>query len=341
MPLAGRTVDPLDLLWGVLSFPPTALLVAVVATTIILVVSREPGMGTVPPSVNARYLPEVRVLAIVAVTVVVVFFGEFVIRGYLVTGPGLLPWWRFAVPLACAVVGLSIVLGVVVTRGASVPEAPVLTAARRGWTSFSSRAELAVAAIVALVSAATTIAAGLASSPDDDGNSTWLVIPIPNEAAIDPIRLPFFGWSYGVPVLVCLVSLAAAAWAVLDRNAARPFLRAETVVAERRARRATAAGTTRIAMGATLLSVAEAWRLIAASGTVSTLSIGGGEADATYDAAWRYAELAVMAGWSAPVLETAALVLLLLTAARGWRRPPIARESAAVAAEPAGAVAVK
>ena len=55
----------------------------------------------------------------------------------------------------------------------------------------------------------------------------------PNEAAIDPIRLPFFGWTYGVPVLIGLAALAATSWAGLDRSSARPFTSPQTVTAER------------------------------------------------------------------------------------------------------------
>lgn len=320
MPMTGRAFDPVQLIWAALSFPPISLLIAIlIAGGIVLVASRAASAGRQPNSVRDRYAPEHRALGAVAVGVIVLFIAEFVLRGYVFTAQGLVHWWRFAVPLACAIVGLCIVLGIIVTRGTTSPDEPVMTATRRDWTSFSSRTMLVGVAAAALALVATTVAAGLASSANGQGQHVWLAIPVPNEAAIDPIRLPFYGWTYGVPVLICLAALVIVFWAALDRNSARPFMRAETVTAERAARRGTARDATRIVTATMLLTVAGAWRLIASAGSVSSLTITGQNGDAPYDAAWRYAELAIAAGWFAPILEVIAFVLLLLAAASGLR----------------------
>ena len=159
-------------------------------------------------------------------------------RGYLLnlfdlSMSDVVSWWRYATPVFSAFLGISVVLGLIVTRGTTPPEAPVLPAARRTWLSFSPRRGIIGASIALLVLVATTIAAGLASSPDGQGRYIWLAIPVPNEVAIDPIRPWFYGWAYGVPVLICVAVLTAVTWAVLHTNAARPYIRPETVTAER------------------------------------------------------------------------------------------------------------
>ena len=78
----------------------------------------------------------------------------------------------------------------------------------------------------------------------------------------DPSR--FYGWAYGVPVLVCPTVLTTVTWAALHPNAARPYIRPETVTAERDARREVAVGTVRIATAGMLLALAGASRLMAA-----------------------------------------------------------------------------
>ncbi|MCR2826639.1 hypothetical protein [Microbacterium sp. zg.Y909] len=323
MPEYGRAFDSAQWIWGALSLPPLSLLIAVVVAGNILLFLARPAAAAVRTSVGEprviqdRHAPERRTLSIVAIVVTVVFVAEFVVRGYALTGSDVIHWWRFAAPIAGAALGLGVVLGVITTRGTMPPAAPVVSAARRHGMSFSARSELLVVALVGATLVATTLLAGLASSPNGEGQYVWLAIPIPNEAEIDPLRLPFYGWTYGVPVLVCLAALGAVFWATLARNAARPFLRPQTVTAERAARRATARSVARVTTGAILLTLAGAWRLIAGTGPVSQLTITGQNAGAPYDATRRFAEFAVAAGWCAPLLEVTAFVLLLIVAGGG------------------------
>lgn len=333
---------PAELISGALSLPPFSLVIAMIIAGGIAIFAARPGRTAASsldgPATAPRYLPEHRTLGVVSVGVIVVFLAELVLRGSTLAPGAPVAWWQFAVPVFCAAVGLGALFVVIVTRGTTPPEAPVVPTHRRSWSSFSSPTALIVAGFVSLVLVATTVAAGLASSPNGEGHHVWLVIPVPNEASIDPLRVVFYGWTFGVPVLAGLAVLLVAAWGTLDRNAARPYLRPETVTAERAARAATARGTTRIATAAVLLTTASAWRLIADAGNVSTLTILGENGGGPYEAAWRYAELAVVAGWLAPLLELTAFALLLLVAGHGFRRR---QTSPTVAAAPVSAEAVR
>ena len=331
---------PLELVAAAFSLPLFSLVIALLVAAGILVVASRPrredrGAEQLPEpvtrSVRTKYLPEHRALGIAAIAVIVLFAVESVVRGYLLNLIDLnlidhVSWLRYATPVFSALLGISVILGLIVTRGTTPPESPVLPAARRTWLSFSPRRGLVSASITLLALVATIITAGLASSPDGQGRHVWLVIPVPNEAAIDPIRVGFYGWAYGLPVLICLAVLTIVTWATLHTNAARPYIRPETVTAERDARREVAIGTVRIATAGMLLALAGASRLIASAGTVSRLTINGQNGGDPYEVAWRHAELAAAAGWLAPALEITAFVLLLLVASR-LRRTPTTKPS--------------
>lgn len=326
----------MDLVRAAFSLPLFSLFLAVVIVGAILIFGSRPQIAArqaqavtagVIRAVHARYRVERLVLAITAVLVIVVFAVENVLRGYVLHLGELLPWWRFATALFVAALGLGVVAAIEV-RGAKPPEVPVVSGARRTWTSFGPRVGLigGVAVLVAIL--VTSIAAGMAAYVDSRGDSAWLEIPIPNEETIDPMRVHFYGWTYGVPVLICAALLAAATWGVLQANASRPYIRPETVAAERHARRAVARDAVRIATAAMLLGLAGAWRLIASNGTGSGLVIEGKNDGAPYEAIWRYAELAAVAGWAAPVLEVLAFAVLLLVAVR-LRAPKVPAEAEA------------
>lgn len=346
-PSSTNSFDPTNLIGAAFSQPAVSFVLALMLAGGIglFAWNRTPGAGRLPAaeprSVRARYVPERRAVGFVAVAVIVLFFADYVLRGYILTGADRLHWWRFTTPIACAIIGIGIVLALIVTRGTAPAEAAVVSAERRSWVSFSSRVAIIGMGLIGVILAATTVSAGITSSPNGQGQYVWLVIPVPNEGAIDPIRLPFYGWTYGIPVLVSLGALLAVTWFALDRNAARPYLRTEALVAERSARRETARNVTRVTAAAMLLTLAGAWRFIASSGSVSQLTVMGQNGDNPYDAAWRYAELAVAAGWCAPLLEIAGFVLLLLVAGNGLRRRPVTRHTSAEAELPTTAEATR
>lgn len=323
-----------DLVRGLLSFPPFCVMIALVIVGAILVVASPPRRSAArralesPSSVLARHAPEQRALGVAALVIILVFLTEFALRGYVFTSSEVISWWRFATPIACAVVGLAVVFGVITTRGSSRAPSAVAFTVRRNWKTFSSRGDLTSLVAVSLGLVTTTVLGGVASTPDDRGQSAWLEIPIPNEPDVEPIRVIFYGWAYGVPVLLSLVALIPLIWAALDRNAARAFLNPETVASERSARRTTAAMTTRIGAASVLLALGEAWDFIAVAGSGSQLTeVQADGGSATYEVAWRFSELAVAAGWIAPLLEVTALALLLFAAYSGLRRRRTAHDS--------------
>lgn len=319
------SIGPADFVGAALSTPLVSLAIALVVAGVILAFSKGRSMGSaaaghVDTAARSRYAPERRTLGALAIGVIVLFVVESVARGYLLNVADVVSWWRFALPLFCAAVGLIVLFALVVSRGTNPPEVPVANA-RRTWVTFVPRVSI-IAAVVALAALLiTTISAGLASSPDDRGRYIWLVIPVPNEAAIDPVRQWFYGWAYGVPVLICLAILVAATWMVLHFNASRPYLRPESVIDEKSARREIAADTVHIALAGVLIALAGAWRFIARSGSGSQLIINGQNGGEPYDMTWRYAELAVAGGWLAPIIEIVAFVLLIVVAACALRRP--------------------
>jgi len=323
--MSNASIGPVDLVGGAFSMPLVSLAIAVVVAGLILVLSGgrrtgDPIEGRADAAVQSRYAPERRALGATAIAVVVLFVVENVVRGYVINVADIVSWWRFALPLFCAAVGLFVLLALVTSRGTNPPEVAVANA-RRTWWTFGPRVGIIVTVVAFAALLATTISAGLTSSPDDHGRYIWLVIPVPNEAAIDPVRQWFYGWAYGVPVLICLVLLVAVAWSVLHRNASRPYRRPETVIDENTARCRIATDTVHVALAAILIALAGAWRFIARSGTGSRLIITGQNGGEPYDIAWRYAELAVAGGWLAPILEIIAFVLLIVVAARAFHAP--------------------
>ncbi|MGO4102538.1 hypothetical protein AB4Y63_01160 [Leifsonia sp. YAF41] len=261
---------------------------------------------------------EHRALSVGAIGVILVFAIENIVRGYLLNLVNVVEWWQYATPVFAASLSLAITLGLIVFRGTTYSELPVVPTAPRTWTSFSPRAGLigAGAALVTLLT--TTITAGMASSADDAGRYIYLEIPVPN-VPIEALRPWFYGWSFGVPVIICLAALIAVTWATLRSNAARPYFRPDTVGAERKARVGIATDVVRIATAGMLLALGGAFRFIDRSGTISRMIVERDGQSNSYDTTWRYAEFATAAGWLAPALEITAFALLLFVACRSFR----------------------
>lgn len=315
-------LDPGEVLGALLSMPWVSLILgAIIAVGISASPrwrTRGESRGHLAPAssgaVFARYSPEHRCLGLVAIAVIAVFLTENLLTRYALDLNDVVSWWRYATPVFTAFAGVAVLLILITTRGSAPAEQPAVSP-RRTWLSFSSRISLAGAAVALLALTTTTLLAGLASSNIDGGPYVFLEIDVPNEA-IDPIRLWFYGWAYGLPVLICTGALIAATIAALQRNAARPFLRPETILAEQRERRDIATGIARIATSGALLALAGAWRFIADAGSLSGLAIEGDGRNDSYVAFWRYGEVASAGGWLAPVLEITAFVLLFFVTAQ-------------------------
>lgn len=305
------SIDLAGLLW---STPLFSLMLAVIIAPVVIAFTRSRVRRTAtveaPPAVVlARYAPEGRMIAAWGAVMILVLAASTAIIDYAVVGQAI-RWWRFTPGLAAATLGLAIVIGLIVTWGTRPPEIPALSPVRRHWASFSSRTAMTVTVVVAVLLVATTVFGGLTSEMDSDGNWRWLALPIVNEPGIDPIRMNYYGWTFGVPVLVALTAALGLAWVALDRSAARPFLRPDTVDAERQLRRQTASGIHTLVVAAMLFALAGAWRIIAEVGAVRELVIGG-DAGGPYEVTWRHADLAAGLAVAAPVLEVVAFVLLI------------------------------
>lgn len=326
-------LTPLEIIDAAFSSPVGRLIAALLVAALILATTsrrsrRQDGSSArrQDAGVERQYAAERRGLAVVALMVLVVFLAEFIVRGYLVTGISL-PWWRFATPLIVAMIGSATVAALITTRGMPRVTEAMTPTPRRGWRSFSSRRALTGAGVAILLLIVTTVGAGSASSTDDDGRYTMLTIPVPNAPDIDPLRFPFYGWAYGIPVLFGLAALILTTGVLLHLNAARRYQRTGAIAAETVARRHTARDAVTLLTASILVTVAEAWRQIAGVGTVSSLTIVGVNGDLSYETPWRLAALASALRWCAPVLEVLAMAVLLVlavSALRGQRVPEAA-----------------
>ncbi|MBH0129344.1 hypothetical protein [Salinibacterium sp. NK8237] len=272
-------------------------------------------------AIPAEYEVERRTLGIGAIAVIGMFAVEFVVRGFLLNLSDTVDWWRYATPLLTAVLILAVVLFQIASRKTVAPARPVVATARRTWLSFGPRAGIIGAGALVAAFVATTLAAGAASSPDDRGRYIYIELVAAN-TTIDPLRFWFYGWAYGIPVIICVGALAIMAWLTLRANALRPFRMPENTGMERRARGQIAAGITSISTAAMLLALGGAFRLISNARGPWGLTINGDPHSEPYEMTWHYANLAAAAGWVAPLLEVAAFVLLLISARRLLRAHP-------------------
>ncbi|WP_395245058.1 hypothetical protein ACGGZK_04480 [Agromyces sp. MMS24-K17] len=327
-------LGPLDLASAALSTPLFSFVAAVLIAPLVIVAAKiiedrrrpAPVIHPEPDTATERYRPERLALSIGAALVIFAFVIETVVRGYLMNLANIVEWWEYATPVFAAVICVTAVLALIVTRGSAPPEQPA-PSARRTWTSFGPRAGLIASGATFLALLATTVAAGLESSTGSDGRYIYLELTAPN-TSIDPVRPWFYGWAYGVPVLVCLTALAGILWATLHTNAVRPFQRPEYVQGERVVRTEIASGVVRVATAGMLLALAGAWRFIAEAGLMTRLI--NGETGEEYQTTWRYAEFAATGALLAPILEILAFVLLILVATRmlRTRRPRAGHEEA-------------
>ncbi|MFK4853500.1 hypothetical protein ACI3KT_17835 [Microbacterium sp. ZW T6_19] len=258
----------------------------------------------------------------------IIVIAEHFVRSYALNLNDVVSWWRFATPLFITGLGLVALLAFISTTGSGQPERPVVGTAPRTWSTFVPRATTIGWSIAFLLLVATTVIAGLLSSADRQGRYVYLEIPIPNEPGIDPIRSWFFGWAYGLPVLIALAMLSAFTIMALHASAVRPFLRPESVAHERLARRQIAAGAVQLTTAAILLSLGDAWQFISSAGSSTRLSVQGDGRTETYEVVWRGAEVAAALGWIAPSLEITAFAILFL-AMRRLRKAPSLTDRAA------------
>jgi hypothetical protein len=306
------------------TLPIGSLLIAIVIVLAISLIRRGSGAAlgaaradadAVEASVAVAHRAERIVLAAGAIFVTAVFMFEWIMRAAVLNLANVVEWWAYATPIAAAVITISAALVVLVRRRTPHARRPALSTTPRTWRSFSSLRDLTIATIAFVALLVTTLAAGFASTADDEGRFIHLDIALPN-TGLDPIRPWFYGWSYGVPVLLCLGPLVALTLAALAANAARPYVAADSVAAERRARSATATSITWIASGAMLLALGGAWRFISRAAVPELRLVDESGAETSYVTATAWDGLATALHWGAPLAEICGFALLLLAASQ-------------------------
>lgn len=171
-------------------------------------------------------------------------------------------WWLTLPPVVIASASVAIIL-LHTVRTRSTPEVPVTPVVRRGWLSFTRRRDSIVTASAVVALLGLSIAAGLASSPDDDGLYSRISIPVGDQGAGSST---FFGWAYSVPLLIVTAVLVVLLFLALRSNASRPFLRPETVGAETAQRRDTSVVLFALAGSSVLIGLSDAVIMVAHAG---------------------------------------------------------------------------
>lgn len=318
--------NPLALVQVMLSLTIGSLFIAIVIVAAIGIVRRgrhagarsqtraaSDDIGPATDVIVARYRAEHAVLRIGALAVVAVFTTEWIVRALFLDLVNVVEWWVYATPITAAAFAIMAALVPLTRRARTSARRPSLSTTPRTWRSFSNRFDLALGGTSVALLLATTVIAGLASSSDEAGRFIYIDIQIPN-TDVDPVRPWFYGWSFGVPVLIALAGLVFVTIIALAANAARPYFASEAMPAERRGRERTASAIAWIASGATLIALGGAWRFVTRA-SLTGLHIEGDDGEVTsYVSGTDLSAFATVLDWAAPAVEIAGFALLLLIA---------------------------
>lgn len=218
-------------------------------------------------------------------------------------------WWENALPVTVAALGMFALLLV----GKSAADVPTVqgSVVRRTWRSFCPTWLPVSTAVLAFLLIALTLAAGAASSPDDEGKYVLL------EFKMGGGSTNFYGWTYGVPVLVAMILMLSMTILNLRAVALPRFQSPATVVTETAQRRDASFVLSALALGTMLLTLGGALRRTAGGG----LGWSGVELAGTGEVFWSGAGFTAIAPtmlWVSQGLCLIGFVLLLLIAL-GWR----------------------
>lgn len=216
-------------------------------------------------------------------------------------------WWLTLPPVVIASASVAVIL-VHTLRARSTPEVPVTPVVRRGWLSFTRRRDSIVTASAVGALLALSIAAGLASSPDDDGLYSRISIPVGDQGAGSAT---FFGWAYSVPLLIVTAVLLVLLYLALRSNASPPFLRPETVASETQQRRDTSVVLFGLAGASVLIGLSDAVIMVAHAG-LGSVGVGiPGVGNFMYSTG--FASIAPALLFIGSLLQAGAALWLLLT----------------------------
>ncbi len=172
-------------------------------------------------------------------------------------------WWPEVLPIAAGTVAV-----LIAGRGVTAPVAadrPVLDLRRRGPLTFTRGVESLTTAITTVVLALTVLGAGLLSSQDDEGRYAFITMPVGDATA----STEFFGWYYGLPVVVATAVLVVVTLVGLHRIARAPRADIDRAGDDLR-RRDRSSAVLRSATAALLLTLGSAWQLVAHASSLRT-----------------------------------------------------------------------
>lgn len=172
---------------------------------------------------------------------------------------------RYALPLVLGLVAL-------VALGAARPHRAPSTGASlapRTWRTFLDARWLAALVIAPVLVLVSTLAAGMASRPDEDGEYTRYVVDVGSGT----LGTGIYGWHHSALPLVLLVPLGAATWWALSGIARPPLAEAEPADAANR--RLRSANVARVALGALLLHLGTILTSLANTSRLSGTFSGG------------------------------------------------------------------
>lgn len=241
---------------------------------------------------------------IVAGLVILMWFINTVVTAVWVRFPDI-SWWTFAAPLAVAASG--ILAGRLITpRRPQRAGTPAFVAIPRTWRSFVDRRIRAVAIVAASLVIVTTLICGAVSSPDEYGRFVLLEFGDAGSAT-------FYGWAFGVPVLIGVALLLGVARLSLTHIASPPFINPATVPDETRSRRAASNAVAYLATAVLVLTLGAVLGMVGGAGSGSAGVGIPGVGTFTWSPGYSsFASFFTWVGWALRVAALATLTAQLL-----------------------------
>lgn len=239
-------------------------------------------------------------LRVTGAVVIAAWLMDIAARALWVRFPAI-GWWSFALPLVLAAAGIGVTASLA-ARDVHRTGEPTLIGVRRSWRTFASGPTLWTAGMLAILVLVVTLISGAVSSADEYGRYIFVDFGDAGSAS-------FYGWSYGLPVLIGLVLLGSVALIALSKIASPPVFRSEELTMERRARQVASDAVLSTAAASLALTLGEALQNIghAGSGSASVGIPGVGE----FTWSSLYSSFAGVFVWSGWMIEVVSLVMLL------------------------------
>jgi len=239
-----------------------------------------------------------------AAAVIIACLVDLIGRALWVRFP-VVAWWSFALPLVVAALGVG-ATALVSTPSVRSTGEPTLVGVRRSWLSFASTSAVWISGVLATAVLMTTLCSGSVSSLDEFGRNVFIDFG-------DTGVTTFYGWSYGLPVLVGLALITVMTVIALARIAAPPFVSAVSFATERRARRVVSNAVLSLAAAALALAWGGALQLIGQAGS-SSAGVGiPGVGEFSWSPGYSsFAGIFLWGGWAMEVISLVILFALIV-----------------------------